>query len=102
MDRRTKEATMRFQGRRLYPLALFAWLATQPLMAQVDRADLNGTVTDPSGAVIVGAKVDAISVATGKEREVLTNGQGIYVIPALPAGTYTFTFSRDGFETARF
>jgi len=93
---------MRSGGKRLYPLALLGWLAVQPLVAQVDRATLNGTVTDPSGAVIVGAKVDAISVTTGKEREVLTNPQGIYVIPALPAGTYTFTFSREGFETARF
>jgi hypothetical protein len=93
---------MRSRGRRLYPLALLGWLAAQPLVAQVDRATLNGTVTDPSGAVIVGAKVDAISAATGKEREVLTNAQGIYVIPALPAGIYTFTFSRGGFETAHF
>jgi hypothetical protein len=52
--------------------------------------------------VFVGAKVDAMSVATGKQREVLTNEQDNYVIPALPAGTYTFTFSRDGFDTARF
>jgi hypothetical protein len=38
---------------------------------------------------------------TGTGREVVTNQQGIYAIPALPVGGYTIVFSRDGFETVR-
>jgi len=71
------------------------------LFAQIDRASLNGTVTDPSGAVIPGVRVRAVSTETGTGREVVTNQQGIYAIPALPVGGYTIVFSRDGFETVR-
>jgi len=58
-------------------------------------------VTDPSGAVIPGVRVRAVSTETGTGREVVTNQQGIYAIPALPVGGYTIVFSRDGFETVR-
>ena len=86
---------------RLFVLGLFI-LSAVPLSAQVDRASLSGTVTDPSGAVVAGAKVDAIASDTGKEREVLTNAEGIYVLAALPAGTYTIVFSGEGFTTSRY
>jgi hypothetical protein len=76
-------------------------LSLPSLFAQIDRASLNGTVTDPSGAVIPGVRVSAVSLETGNGREVVTNQQGIYVIPALPVGGYTIVFSRDGFETVR-
>jgi carboxypeptidase family protein/TonB-dependent receptor-like protein len=72
------------------------------LMAQIDRATLNGTVTDSSGAVIAGVKVEALSATTGKEREVLTNERGIYLIPAIPVGRYAIVFSKNEFRTARF
>src|SRR6516162_3189887 len=87
---------------RLFILGLFVLSAVCPLSAQIDRASLSGTVTDPSGAVVAGAKVDAIASDTGKEREVLTNEEGIYVIPALPVGTYTLAFSHEGFATSRY
>ena len=72
------------------------------LTAQIDRATLNGTVADASGAVVPGVKVEALSATTGKEREVLTNERGIYLIPALPVGHYTFVFSKDAFRTVRY
>src|SRR5215472_13828055 len=86
---------------RLFVLGLFI-LSAVPLSAQVDRASLSGTVTDPSGAVVAGAKVDATASDTGKARQVLTNEEGIYVIPALPVGTYTLVFSHEGFATSRY
>ena len=46
------------------------------LPAQTDRSALNGTVTDPSGAVIQGVVVTAISEATGLRRETTTSGAG--------------------------
>src|SRR6516162_6570040 len=86
---------------RLFVLGLFI-LSAVPLSAQVDRASLSGTVTDPSGAVVAGAQVDATASDTGKARQVLTNEEGIYVIPALPVGTYTLVFSHEGFATSRY
>ena len=82
-------------------LLLSLLLVTSPLAAQIDRASLNGTVMDSSGAVVPSAKVDAISAETGQEDIVTTNQQGIYVIPALPVGHYSVVFSCNGFETLR-
>ncbi|PYV21233.1 MAG: hypothetical protein DMG27_21160, partial [Acidobacteria bacterium] len=72
------------------------------MAAQVDRASLNGTVTDPTGARVPGVKVEAILAENGKQREALTNDAGIYAIPTLPVGTYTISFSRDGFHALRY
>jgi len=77
-------------------------LGTVRALAQVDRAQLSGTVTDPSGAVVAGVEVIAAASETGNQRDAMTNKEGIYVIPQLPVGSYTVTFSRDGFLTARY
>ena len=66
---------------------------------QVDRANLNGTVTDSSGALISDAKIELVSRDTGLKREVETGGTGAYDITGLPIGTYDLTFSRKGFRT---
>src|SRR5580700_11159723 len=75
---------------------------TLPLAAQVDHASLNGSVTDSSGALVEGAKVAAVSAATGFHRETLTGAAGTYQIPALAVGTYTVTVSKTGFRTVDF
>src|SRR5713226_4547742 len=68
------------------------------LHAQTDRSALNGTVTDPSGAVIQGVVVTAISEATGLRRETTTSGAGNYEIPALLVGRYQLKFTNAGFK----
>src|ERR1035441_5802053 len=73
-----------------------------PLLAQVDYTSLNGTVNDPSNAVVQGARVGAVSSATGFRRETTTSAAGAYQLPGLTAGTYTITISRDGFKAAEF
>ncbi|MDW8128947.1 MAG: carboxypeptidase regulatory-like domain-containing protein, partial [Bryobacterales bacterium] len=70
------------------------------LRAQGERGTLNGTVTDPTGAVIPGATVRALNVATGVETTVQTTAAGVYRIPYLPPGTYKITVSAPGFKTA--
>lgn len=75
-------------------------LAT-PVAAQIDRASLNGTVSDPSGAVIPNVTVVAVSVDTGQNYDVRSNQAGIYEIPALPVGRYSVSFSRNGLQTVR-
>lgn len=76
---------------------LLFWLVL-PLAAQVDRANLNGTVTDASGSVVPLASVKAVSVDTGLQRDAQTGPSGTYEIPSLPVGTYSVTFQKDGFK----
>src|SRR5436853_2037630 len=73
---------------------------TFPLAAQVDRATLNGTVTDTTGAVVPQAKVVVVAPATGLRRETMAGATGGYNVTGLPIGTYNVTVSHGGFETA--
>ena len=68
-----------------------------PLVAQ-DRATLNGTLTDPSGAVVSSATVALRSAGTGLHREAATNENGIYEFSSLPAGSYDLSISKPGFK----
>ena len=74
-------------------------LAATGLSAQTFRGTILGTVTDPSGAVIAGAKVTVKNVGTGLERTTETSADGSYSLPELPIGTYTVTVSQAGFQT---
>ncbi len=67
--------------------------------AQTITGDIGGTVTDASGAVVVGAKVTATNVATGIALSTTTNKQGIYSIRFLQVGTYKVTVTSKGFVT---
>jgi hypothetical protein len=64
-------------------------LLTPPAWAQSFRGSIRGTVTDPSGSVIAGAKVIAKNINTGLQREATTGPDGAYVLAELPAGDYT-------------
>ncbi len=70
------------------------------LFAQGERATLNGTVADPSGAVVVGAVVKAVNVDTGVETSVPTTDAGVFRMPYLPPGTYRLNASAPGFKAA--
>jgi hypothetical protein len=70
--------------------------------AQVDRAGLNGTVTDPAGRVLPQTHVTAIQNATGLHREATSSANGTYDIPELPVGAYTITFDHEGFKALTF
>ncbi|HEY4378706.1 MAG TPA: TonB-dependent receptor [Acidobacteriaceae bacterium] len=77
---------------------LLVFCGTSATLAQYDRATLNGTVTDGSGAVIPKVKIDLVSVATGFVRETVTGSRGTYQVPALPVGVYDITMSKEGFK----
>jgi hypothetical protein len=71
---------------------------TSTVLGQVDRATLNGTVADASGAVVEKAKIELVSLTTGLNRETVTGSRGTYEVPALPIGAYKITISKDGFK----
>jgi outer membrane receptor protein involved in Fe transport len=74
-------------------------LTAATLAAQTLRGTILGTVTDPSGAVVAGAKVAAKNAGTGVERTTETSADGSYNIPELQVGTYTVTITQSGFQT---
>ena len=63
-------------------------------------ATITGTVTDPSGAAVVGATVTAKSVERGTTFKDVSNEAGIYRLTQLPVGNYDLRVERDGFQTA--
>ncbi len=77
-------------------------LAALPLVAQSDRGQINGTVTDSAGAVVSDAKVTAEDLNTSEVHETRTTAQGAFTIPELKADPYKVVVERTGFKTATF
>ena len=73
-------------------------LMSIPLEAQTFRGNINGTITDPSGAVIPGAKVTATDVATGVVRDTVSSGAGEFAFNDLPLDNYTIKVEAPGFQ----
>ncbi len=57
-----------------------------------------GKITDPQGAVIVGAKITVTNVGTRLTHETTTDKDGVYQVLQLPIGSYTVTASKEGFQ----
>ena len=74
-------------------------LTSLPASAQTFRGGINGTITDPSGAVVPGAIVTATDVATAVVRSTIASGAGEFLFNDLPADTYTVKVIAKGFET---
>src|SRR5271169_927151 len=84
--------------------SLVAALFLSPLGVQQARADnlyakIQGTVTDPTGAVLTGAKLTATNVGTNLPYTAETSGDGNFVFLNLPIGTYRVTVTSPGFRT---
>src|SRR5271157_1760606 len=60
--------------------------------------EIRGSVKDPLGAIIQGARVTAVLGETDTMRTVLTDQQGDFDIPELPVGTYSVTAEVQGFK----
>ena len=66
------------------------------LLAQT--AQIDGTVTDSSSAVMPGVSIAATNVETGTVRSTVSNNDGYYTLPLLQPGKYNLTVKRDGFR----
>jgi Carboxypeptidase regulatory-like domain/TonB dependent receptor len=81
-------------------LGLFLAVSLVSAQSEAGGANLNGTVTDPTGAAIADAKVTATNQDTGLVREVETSTEGLYSIVRLPAGLYELSIAKAGFRKA--
>ena len=77
---------------------LFAFSLTA--LAQSDRGNIVGTVTDQNGAVVIDAKVTVTGIDSGEVREAKTSSEGNYSVPELKAAPYKITVEASGFKTA--
>ena len=78
-----------------------ALLATALVVAHAAGGRIEGKVTNPKGAVVVGAIVTVTGPAGEQAMTAVTDGQGRYKIDGLKVGTYTVTVSAKGFSNAR-
>jgi hypothetical protein len=77
-------------------------MCTNAARAQDITATITGTVTDPSGAPIVGASVTARDTERGTNWSALTNESGLYNLIRIPIGTYTLKVESKGFESVAY
>jgi len=71
------------------------------LAAQTSTGEVNGTVTDSTGAVIPGATVTLTNQGTKIARTAVTNASGNFVFINVPSGTYTLSIELQGFKTVQ-
>jgi hypothetical protein len=75
-----------------------SFLGATTSQAQTFRGTILGTVTDSSGAALVGATVTVHNVDTGVDRITETTTDGGYLMPELPVGSYDVTIAMKGFQ----
>jgi len=74
------------------------FLVAGRLRAQIDRASISGTVTDPSGAAVAGATVTVTNGGTNQSQTITTDSSGLYTARLLHIGTYSVEATAKGFE----
>jgi uncharacterized surface anchored protein len=97
---------VRFQAATLAFGVTVGLLFTAPLMQQVGYAQattaagaIQGTTTDPGGAVLPGVSIAITNVATGAKRALTTDSAGFYSVASLAPGKYQVAATASGFAT---
>ena len=94
-----REASV-FRGTKIFRLGLFLMAATMLVAQVIITSTILGTVTDPHGAVVPGAKVTLRNVDTGAEHQADTDVSGSYRFGNLIAGHYVVEVNHPGFARA--
>src|SRR5579863_5624501 len=84
--------------RRSLVAVLFLWLVPAALFCQEFRGTISGAVTDPTGAMIAGAKVTITETQTGTKMETVSDNAGQYNVPFLLPGDYLISVKTAGFK----
>jgi len=74
-------------------------ISCSAILAQSGAGSIQGTVTDPTGAVIPGATIQVVNKGTNVSAETKSNGVGFYQVPSLFTGHYSVTISSAGMKT---
>ena len=74
------------------------FLLVSAAFAQTDRGIITGTISDPAGAVVPNAPIEAKNLGTGAVYPAASSGTGNYTIPQLPVGTYEVSVTVPGFK----
>ncbi|HEY4363504.1 MAG TPA: carboxypeptidase-like regulatory domain-containing protein [Bryobacteraceae bacterium] len=80
-------------------LFVFLLIVASLALGQVGNGTITGTITDPAGAVVAGAAVEAKNTATGVVYKAVSTNTGNYSIPDLPVGTFEVSAKVQGFKT---
>ena len=81
-------------------LCLAAHISAPPAHAQLPTGEISGTVTDPSGAAVPGAKIDIVNQATSETRTTNATSSGAYSFLTVIPGIYTMKVDASGFSAA--
>ena len=84
---------------RLFCLFVFSALACNLAIGQGSTAQISGSVSDSSGAVLPGVEITATKTDTGLSRMTVSNETGAYILPNLPVGPYRLEATLPGFRT---
>src|SRR5258706_1292614 len=102
-DRRFRLQLMEddMRSAKLAAVLMFVLVSSAVLVSQTGTGQANGTVTDPSGAVVAGASVKLINQATNIENQTETNNSGYFVFINVRPGSYVLNVEKQGFKSAR-
>jgi hypothetical protein len=85
---------------KLFAVLVVSFVVFLPVsFAQKTTGDINGTVTDPSGAALPDCALTLTDQANGSVRKTTSNAQGNFSFLQLPVGSYTITATKEGFKT---
>jgi hypothetical protein len=86
--------------RRLLSVCLLLLCAATAALAQAGRGSISSLVSDPSGALVAGAKITLLDHATGVAQHTASTAAGLYSFVSLNPGVYKLTAAMQGFESS--
>src|SRR5260370_17173112 len=75
-----------------------AILGVTPAYAQVSKGSISGSVTDPQGAIVLGASVKVVSKDTNQTYATETDSAGLFRLSLLPPGIYRVEVAKQAFR----